>query len=253
MENDNTNYLDNLYVVLVEPKNAGNIGSVVRAMKNTGIPHLRLVSPVPYRDEIEQIKFGYRAQEITRASKEFDTLGKALADISLVFLATSKKGKWKRDFILPEQAAEIVTQRFHKEKIAIVFGREDSGVTIDESQMANYLIHIPTAVSYPSLNLSQAVLVVLYEIFRKVGKTPPLIYPKTATKKEFERLYDNTWRMMKSLQIREDDKGLFHRSLKRSLNRTRWTNADIAVFDRVCKQVRWFIQNKTTDDFTEDV
>ena len=252
MDNDKNNYLDNLYVVLVEPKNAGNIGSVVRAMKNTGVSHLRLVNPVPYRDVTEQKKLGYRAQEITQKSKEFDTLSKALADISVVFLATSKKGKWKRDFILPEQAAEIVNQRIHKEKIAVVFGREDSGVTIDESQMANYFIHIPMAVNYPSLNLSQAVLVVLYQIFRQSGKTPPLTYPKTASKKEFERLYDNIWRLMKSLLIREPDKGLFHRSLKRALNRTHWTNADIAVFDRACKQVRWFIQNKSKDDFKED-
>lgn len=251
MENDN--YLNNLYVVLVEPKNAGNIGSVVRAMKNTGVSHLRLVNPVAYRDDIEQKKFGYRAQEITQKSKEFPSLSAALADISMVFLATGKKGKWKRDFILPEQAAEIVAQRVHKEKIAVVFGREDSGVTIDESQAANYYIHIPMAVDYPSFNLSQAVLVVLYGIFRQVGETPVLTYPKPAAKKEFDRVYGNIWQLMKSLQIREPEKGLFHRSLKRTMNRTRWANADLAVFDRLCKQVRWFIQNRTKDDFTEEV
>jgi tRNA/rRNA methyltransferase len=244
--------LDNVYVVLVEPKNPGNIGSVVRAMKNMGISHLRLVNPVNYRDETEQKKMGYRAQEITENSKEFNTLTDALADISVAFLATSKEGKWKRDFLLPEQAAEIVSQRAHKDKIAIIFGREDKGVTIDESQMSNYFIHIPMSVSYPSLNLSQAVLVVLYEIFKKMGTMPHLPYPKPAQKKEFERLYDNIWRMMKSLLIREPDKGLFHRSLKRALNRTRWTNADIAVFDRQCKQVRWFIANRTKEDFIDD-
>jgi len=58
--------------------------------------------------------------------------------------------------------------------------------------------------------------------------------------------------LMKSLLIREPDKGLFHRSLKRALNRTRWTNADLAVFDRFCKQVRWFINNKTKEDFKEE-
>jgi tRNA/rRNA methyltransferase len=254
MENDNRlTYLDNVYVVLVEPKNPGNIGSTVRAMKNMGVSHLRLVNPPEnYRDDVEQLKMGYRAQDITWKSKKFNSLTEALNDISLVFIATSRHGKWKRDFILPEQAADIVAQRAHKEKTAVVFGREDSGVTIDESQMANYFIHIPMAASYPSLNLSQAALVVLYEIFKKVGKIPLLTYPKTSPKKEFERLYHNIWGLMKALLIREPEKGLFHRSLKRALNRTRWTNADIAVFDRVCKQVRWFINNKTRDDFKED-
>jgi len=247
------NDFDNIYIVLVEPKEPGNIGSVVRAMKNMGISRLRLVNPPNgYKDDIEQKKFGYRSQEITQNSKKFTTLTNALKDISIAFLATTKKGKWKRDFLLPEQAAEMIGQRAHKEKIAVIFGREESGVTIDESQMANYFIHIPMAGTYPSLNLSQAVLLVLYEIFKKIGEIPALTYPKTAAKKEFERLYDNIWRLMKSLLIREPDKGLFHRSLKRALNRTRWANADLAVFDRACKQVRWFISNKTKEDFKEE-
>lgn len=254
MENDNRlKCLNNVCVVLVEPKNPGNIGSVVRAMKNMGIPHLRLVNPVPYRDESDQRKMGYRAQEITENSKEFSTLEEALSDISVAFLATSKAGKWKKDFLLPEDAAEVVAQHSHKEKIAIIFGREDKGVTVDESQLSNYYIHIPMAVSYPSLNLSQAVLVVLYEVFKKMGTIPMLPHPKTAPKKDFDRLYDNIWHLMKSLLIREPDKGLFHRSLKRALNRTRWTNADLAVFDRACKQVRWFIANRTRDDYKDDL
>lgn len=245
---------DNIYVVLVEPKEPGNIGSVVRAMKNMGVPHLRLVNPPDgYKDDDEQKKFGYRAQEVTQKSQVFPSLSAALSDISLAFLATSKSGKWKRDFLLPGQAAELIAQRAHKEKIAVIFGREESGVNIDECQMANYYIHIPMAGSYPSLNLSQAVLVVLYEIFMKIGKIPGLSFPKTAPQREFQRLYDNMWQLMKSLLLREPEKGLYHRSLKRALNRTRWTTADLAVLDRTCKQVRWFIYNKTRDDFKEDV
>ncbi|MCP5102366.1 MAG: hypothetical protein GY950_03255 [bacterium] len=245
------NYLDNIYVVLVEPKNAGNIGSAVRAMKNMGISHLRLVKPVEYRDVVEQRKMGYRSQEIIQSSEEFETLDDALDDISTTFLATSKKGKWKKDFVFPEKAGEIVAERCKVEKIAIVFGREDSGVTIDEGQTAHYYIVVPTAVSYPSLNLSQAVLLVLYEVYRKVMEPPPVSLPKRAEKKAFDRLYENIWCLMKSLEIREPEKGLFHRSLRRTLNRTQWTNADVAVFDRACKQVRWFIQNRTLENYQE--
>jgi TrmH family RNA methyltransferase len=240
---------DNVYVVLVEPRNPGNIGSTVRAMKNMGISHLRLVNPVEYRDDVEQRKMGYRSQEIIKESQEYKSLSEALQDISLVFLATSKKGKWKRDFVYPEKAGEIIARRLKKEKIALIFGREDSGVTIDESQMANYFIYVPAAVKYPSLNLSQAVLLVLYDIYRAVNHQPTLDLPRIAKKKDFERLYNNIWDLMKSLLIKEGDKGLFHRSLKRALNRTHWTNADIAVFDRACKQVRWFVQNRKKEDY----
>jgi tRNA/rRNA methyltransferase len=244
--------LKNLYVVMVEPKNAGNIGASVRAMKNMGVSNLRLINPVEYKESIEQIKMGYRAQDITQNSKEFGALEEAVAGMSLVFISTCKKGKWKQDFLLPEDAAEIVAQRLQKEKIAMVFGREDSGITIDESQLADYYIQIPMAGGYPSLNLAQAVLVVLYEIFKKAGNVQPMTVPATAKKKAFERLFDNIWYMVKGLLIREPEKGLFYRSLRRALNRTRWTNADIAVFDRACKQVRWFVQNKTKEDFVDE-
>lgn len=242
----------NIYIILVEPKNAGNIGSTVRAMKNMGISNLRMINPVEYKNIEEQRKMGYRSQEIIKTCEEFNTLSDALADISLVFLATCRKGKWKKDFLFPEEAARIITQRIKKEKVAIVFGREDSGVTIDESLFANYFILIPSAVGYPSINLSQAVMVIVYEIFKmnRIAENQILL-PKMAEKREFERLYDNIWDLMKSLEFREEDKGLFHRSLKRALNRTHWTNADIAVFDRACKQVRWFINNRKSNFLKE--
>ncbi len=240
----NTNeILDNIYVVLVEPKNAGNIGSTVRAMKNMGIQHLRLVNPVEYRDVLEQRKLGYRSQEIIEASKEYSTLREALADIQQVFVATTREGKWKKDFLLPKDAAKMVAEFATKEKIAVVFGREESGVTIDESQLGNYFVVIPSAVSYPSLNLSQAVMVIVYEIYQYIeGNKMSVSFPKMAAKRAFNRLNDNIWDLMQGLKIREPENGLFHRSLKRAVSRTRWTNADVAVFDRICKQVRWYIE-----------
>jgi len=255
MENDNDlkKNLENVYVVMVEPKNPGNIGSAVRAMKNMGVMNLRLVNPPEgYKEAPEQRMLGYRSQEITEKSKVYPTLFDAVKDMTVVFLATRKGGKWKKDFMLPEQAGEIVVQRGHKEKIAIVFGREDSGVTVDESQVANYFIHVPMANYYPSLNLSQAILVVLYEVFKKVGTMPALSYPKKAPSREYDRLHNNLWKLMKSLLLREEDKGLFDRSMKRALNRAHWTNADIAVFDRIAKQVRWFIKSKSKEEFIDD-
>ncbi len=245
------NFLDNVYIVMVETKTPGNIGSSVRAMKNMGISHLRLVNPVSYKDDDQQRKFGYRSQDIIENAEEFDTLADALADISTVFVTTSKKGKWKKDFMSSTEAGAKVIERMQKEKVAIVFGREESGVTIEESQLANYLVYIPSAVSYPSLNLSQAVMVMVYEIYRQLeGANRVGDLPTLATKENSERLRENIWTLMKSLNFRENEKGLFSRSLRRSLSRTLWTDADVAVFDRLCKQVRWFFKDATGKDLT---
>jgi tRNA/rRNA methyltransferase len=237
--------LDRIHIVLVEPKNPGNIGSVVRAMKNMGLSRLHLVNPVPFRDEAEQRKMGYRSQEIVATAREFPSLSAALQGISQVFLATAKQGKWKKDFLSPAQAAAQVAAAASGEKIALVFGREDKGITTDESQLANFFIRIPMAGTYPSLNLSQAVMVIVYEVFKAVSQGAHAAeLPRMAEKRAFERITDNIWDLMKSLEVREPENGLFHRSLKRALSRTRWTNADVAVFDRFCKQVRWYAETR---------
>jgi len=243
-EMDKSKTLKNVSIILVEPKNPGNIGSVVRAMKNMGLSDLRLVNPVEYRNVVEQRKLGYRSQELIKASREYGSLKDAVADLSLVFLTTTRKGKWKKDFLSLEDSAAMIKQQAPKEKVGVVFGREDSGVTIDESQFANYCINIPAAVKYPSLNLAQAVMVTAYAIHSEMIRgemMPP--FPKAARKKSFDRLAENIYDLMESIHFVEEEKGLFHRSLKRALNRTRWTNADIAVFDRVCKQMRWYTEN----------
>jgi len=234
--------LSQISVVLVGPKNPGNIGSVVRAMKNNGLSDLRLVTPVDYRDHEDQKKMGYRSQEIIAASREYPTLREAVADAGTVMIATAKGGKWKKDFLSPEQAAAKTMEAAAVQRVALVFGREDKGVTVDECQLANYLIRIPMAGPYPSLNLSQAVMVVTYEVFKasRQGPATPATQ-KMADKAAFERLENNWWALMKDLELSEPDGGLFHRSLKRALSRTHWTVADIAVFDRACKQVRWYV------------
>jgi TrmH family RNA methyltransferase len=237
------NKMDNVHVVLVEPKNPGNIGSVVRAMKNMGVKHLRLVNPpAGYRDHDEQKMMGFRSQELIAAAREYPTLSEALQGISQVYLATAKSGKWKRDFMDPAQTAAHVCERLAHEQVALVFGRESKGVTIDECQLANYFIRIPAAVAYPSLNLSQAVMVMVYELYKAVSGAAEagMKLPRMADKRSFERIGDNIWQLMKTLEVKEPENGLFHRSLRRALNRTHWTDADVAVFDRFCKQVRWF-------------
>jgi TrmH family RNA methyltransferase len=237
--------LNNLSLILVEPKEPGNIGAAVRAMKNMGLSRLRLVNPVPYRDVPEQKKMGYRSQDIIRSAEEYPSLAAAVKDLNVVFLATVRKGKWKKDFLSPEDAADLIGRQIRDQQIGLVFGREDKGVTIDESQLANYFIRIPAAVSYPSLNLSQAVMVTLYQVYSRIIVTPAAApkLPPLAPRSDFDRLSSNIWQLMKSLRFREREKGLFHRSLLRALNRTRWSSADIAVFDRFCKQVRWYRDN----------
>ena len=238
--------LERVHIVLVEPKQAGNIGSVVRAMKNMGLSRLRLVNPVPFRDEAEQRKMGYRSQEIIDAAREFPTLSDALQGISQVFLATAKAGKWKRDFLSPAQAAAQVAAVGRRRKDRPGLRPRGQGGE-HRRKPAGQLLHphphgrdLPVAQPFPGGDGGR-----LRSVTRRSsegGHGPEL--PRMAEKRAFERITDNIWDLMKSLEVREPENGLFHRSLKRALSRTRWTNADVAVFDRFCKQVRWYAETR---------
>ena len=86
-------------------------------------------------------------------------------------------------------------------------------------------------------------MVVVYEIFKAACcRTESVSSLRMAERKSLDRLVDNIWDLMKAMEVREPDQGLFHRSLRRAVNRTHWTNADVAVFDRFCKQTRWYLE-----------
>lgn len=164
-----------LAIVLVEPHHPGNIGSVARAMKNFGFSDLRLVNPCELTEET--FVLAHRSTEILDSAKHFSTLEGALSDCSLVF-ATSNKDRSRLKSLLPQKAVEIAQAEGNKEKIALVFGREDKGLLNSEIEKANYLIKIPMAKIYPAINLSQAVLLLAYEFFSSqrefidLGKNP---------------------------------------------------------------------------------
>ena len=160
---------NNLTIVLVEPQHPGNIGAVARAMKNMGLANLVLVNPKRFPDP----------QAEWRAAGAIDLLGKAVCFGDLneaidgyhVVIGTSARTRnipWPllalRD--LPDQLQNYQSDQ----KVAILFGREDSGLTNEELQSCQLHLQIPSHESYPALNLAMAVQVVAYELFASTEK-----------------------------------------------------------------------------------
>jgi tRNA/rRNA methyltransferase len=162
--------LANVCVVLVEPQGALNIGAVCRAMMNFGFSDLRLVNPQTDHLADEARRMAVKAGALLENAAIFDGLCEALADCHLALGTTRRFGKYREDFLHPDEAGRHLLPWTEKGKVALVFGREDRGLLTSELDLCQRFITIPTSDSLPSMNLAQAVCLCLYETTKAMGE-----------------------------------------------------------------------------------
>lgn len=155
-----------LCVVLVEPREPGNIGMVCRAMANFGVRDLRLVNPCDHL-AAEALKFAVGGRELLDDAVLFADLQAALADVHCSFAATRRVGRLRGALHPSCELPGLVDQFPPQSRIALVFGREDRGLTGEELAACSAGVRIFSSEEVGSLNLSQAVLALLYELHRQ--------------------------------------------------------------------------------------
>jgi len=157
--------LSNVRIVLVEPSHPGNIGAAARAMKNMCLQHLTLVSPekFPHADAIARAA---GAGDILDQAVVVDSLEQAIGSCTLVMGASARLRTLAWPQYTPAEAAREVKKISEHGTVALVFGRERTGLTNDELQLCHYLVNIPCNEDFSSLNLAAAVQVLAYEIFQ---------------------------------------------------------------------------------------
>lgn len=155
-----TGALGRLTVVLDEPQDLVNVALVIRAMKNMGASRLRLVRPAEF-DAWRILGIAHDTDDLVEAVEVHDDLASALADVSYVLGATARRRSTRQDWWTPDRAAVGLQER--GEPVALLFGREDRGLSNEELDLCHGLVHIPTNPDHPSLNLAHAALILLYE------------------------------------------------------------------------------------------
>lgn len=150
-------------IVLVETSHSGNIGAVARAMKNMGLSNLWLVNPASFPDEASYARSSGASDVLDRA-RVVPSLDEAVADCVLVMGTSARGRKVPWPVIGPPDAAAQALGHAERGQVALVFGRENSGLTNEELQRCHYHIHIPSDPDYSSLNLAMAVQVICYEV-----------------------------------------------------------------------------------------
>lgn len=158
--------LERIRVVLVNTSHPGNIGAAARAMKNMGLQRLVLVQPRRFPDG-EASARASGADDILQQAQVVDSLPEAIADCQLVLGTSARDRKIPWPVLDPREAAQTSLEHIRdmpEGDVALVFGREDSGLTSEELQRCQYHIHIPSDPAFSSLNLAAAVQVVCYEL-----------------------------------------------------------------------------------------
>ena len=157
-------WLSSTAVVLVEPQGPLNIGSVARCMANFGFYSLRLVNPQADHLSDEARRMAVKAGSVLENARVYPDLAQALADTSYAFATTRRFGRYREDFVHPNQVGQVLAQVDSSAPAALVFGREDRGLLTEELDLCQRFITIPTCEDLPSMNLAQAVSLCVYEL-----------------------------------------------------------------------------------------
>lgn len=148
-------------LVLIEPQEAGNVGAAARVAKNFGAGGLRVVSPRCEVNCPEARRFSSGAAELLRNAAVYTTLHEALADRELAIGLTGVSGRLHRLDCIGLVPSKLLEGKNHYQACALVFGREDRGMTGEEMERCSYLWSLPTNADFPSLNLAQAIGITL--------------------------------------------------------------------------------------------
>lgn len=219
-------------IVLVATSHPGNIGSAARAMKTMNLSRLYLVAPKLYPD-IRATELAAGADDILDDCQQVPTLYEAIKDCQMVIATSARPRDLSLPGILPRELGPIVAVQAESGEVAIVFGNERSGLSNEDFGLCHYHVNIPTNPDYGSLNLSQAVQIIAYELNQVITprehlqavKEPPM-----ASVEEMDHFYQHLFAILGAIGfIRPKNPGKVKERIQRLLNRIRLEKMEVAI------------------------
>ena len=239
--------ISNLKVILVEPNGPLNVGSVARLCSNFDVDELRIVSPKCDIFSLEAKKMALKGRKFLEHCRIFDNLEKAIIDCDLVLASCGRIDVSKNSFFGSSEDIFEWTFSFKEiNNLAIIFGREDRGLTNSELLLANKTFNIPTSQNNPSLNLSHAVSIVLYELnksSKKNFKKELEVFNLASSKQihdsfvEIEEMLLGVGYLLKHTSRTKISK------FKNYILRANTSMHEINVLRGIVNQINWFLNN----------
>ena len=237
----------NLKVILVEPNGPLNVGSVARLCSNFEVEELRIVSPKCDIFSLEAKKMALKGQKYLDHCKIFDNLENAIFDCDLVIASCGRTDLSKNLFFESSEDIFNWISSFKKiNNLAIIFGREDRGLTNNELLLANKTFNIPSSEKNPSLNLSHAVSIVLYELnkssIRNLNKELEVF--NLASSKQIYDLFVEIEELLLGVgYLLEHTSRAKISKFKNYIFRANTSSHEINVLRGIVHQIKWFMNN----------
>lgn len=231
--------LSQVAIVLIRPKIPENIGAAARIAWNMGITRLILVrDDVPEREPMAKMAT-HKAAHLIDNLEVFQNLDEALAEFSLIIGTTARRGRQRLVEKSPRELVDTLLPLLASNKVAILFGPEDTGLTNEDLKYCHMASAIPTA-DFSSINLAQAVAIHCYELYYGVlhARKKPEHLPQLATSHELESMYGYLEETLSSFQfLEETNKSYWMTNIRHFFNRVRLTSKDANIVRTVCKKL----------------
>ncbi len=228
-------------VVLVRPKYGENVGAAARVAHNMGISRLVVVRrELPEQAAMEKMAT-HHAKELIDNLTLAPSLAEAVADCSWVVGTTARQGRRRYFLENPGHMVDQLLPKLAHNRVALVFGPEDSGLSNDEIELCNATVTIPTA-DFSSLNLAQTVGVICYELFSVMmdRKEPPKAVPPLASSRVLAAMHDELEETLRAIgYLKEADLGHWRHNLSHFFNRIGLRYREVKFIRAICQQVQW--------------
>jgi TrmH family RNA methyltransferase len=230
--------------VLVEPRYGGNVGAAARVIKNFGFDRLDVVDPREGTDHEEALRMAVDAADVLQSARTHHTLDEALEGAATVVGTSRRMGKHRQPHHRLDALAPLLPGLADRGELALVFGREDHGLSDVDLDRCTHLVYVPTDAAYPALNVAQTIAIVAYEARRALDATavqaPDPDEEVLAEHAGREAMYAHLEEALSAIGFLKIGQleGMMRR-LRRILSRAQLTAGDVDVVRGIARQILW--------------
>ncbi|WP_321416927.1 TrmJ/YjtD family RNA methyltransferase [uncultured Desulfobacter sp.] len=229
--------MENVAIVLHDTRIPENIGAAARAAANMGVGQLILSAPRNFDMERVLKVATHSAAGLVEAMKVCNTLTEALGEFNWIVGTTARLGGTRRVNVSPADLATKLIPISSKNRVAVLFGPEDRGLTNEDLQLCHDLVNIPTA-GFSSLNLAQAVMVICYELFKARTLEPEFYIPRLACRHELQNMYKDLKETFAKIHYINHENPEHRLDKARSfLSRYQLQSREVSIIRGLCRQV----------------
>ncbi len=238
--------LENIVIVLHQPRFSENIGAAARAMRNMGIRRLIVVDPYMYNQERALTMATHAAADVVERMERHENLAEALGPFQYVVGTTARVGG-QRVLNSPPRMARQLISISQENQIAVVFGREDRGLSNEDLRYCHSLVNIPTA-EFSSLNLAQAVMVMCYELFTATQEEDKPFAPRLAGRFELDGMYEDLREVLVNIcYVNPENPDYWMNHIRNFFTRIQLRAREVSIIRGLIRQVNWYGEKRYSD------